>query len=462
MNGSFWSLPLRTTRPLRIWRRSPGPATTRLMKFTSAFLRVGFRQTCPSGGGAPHMSSCSAPVGGWKTTTSPTSGSEKRAPMRLTSTRWPISSVGTIDSLGILYGLMRRAWLRSGRPSATATMRTSSSSEPEADEALGTSGRGVVGALGGGRPGGVRPRGLVQRPAGDPPAPHLVERLRVARLARHLGVRRRGGLGRGIVQEPRLHDLLRLPGVAALAHAGALADATAQVVELGPPHVAAGGDLDALDLGRVQRERALHADAEGLLAHGEGLADALALALDDDALEDLGAAARALDDLEVDLEAVARLEAGDAAQLRALEGVDDGAHGQKTSTGADPPRKRRPMVADPLGPRARGGGSARAASGGSARGGRTAGRPAPSSRASPPGACSGGTQDRPPGRRRKTPPRPSPRARARRGACAGPRRSPPSPRARRRRARSARSRAPGCRSDRSHAGRSLRSGRTRA
>src|SRR4051794_23041000 len=387
MKGSFWGLPLRITRPLRTWRRSPGPATMRLMKLTSARFGVSFRQTCPIGGGPPpHMSSCSAPSGGWKTTTSPTSGSEKRAPMRLTSTRWPISSVGTIDSLGILYGLMRKAWMPSARPSATATMRTSSSSEPEADEALGTSGRGVVGALGGGRRGGVRPGGLV-------------ERLRVDRLARHLGVRRRGGLGRGIVQQPRLHDLLRLPGVAALAHAGALADATAQVVQLGAPHVAAGGDLDALDLWRVQRERALHADAEGLLAHGEGLADALALALDDDALEDLGAAARALDDLEVDLEAVARLEAGDAAQLRALEGVDDGAHGQKTSTGADPPRKRRPMVADPLGPPARGGGPAPAARRGAAPGGRGPGRPAPSSRASPPGACSGDTQDRPPGRR---------------------------------------------------------------
>ena len=36
------------------------------------------------------MLSCSAPAGGWKTTTSPTSGVVKRAPMRLTSTRWPI------------------------------------------------------------------------------------------------------------------------------------------------------------------------------------------------------------------------------------------------------------------------------------------------------------------------------------------------------------------------------------
>ena len=111
------------------------------------------------------------------------------------------------------------------------------------------------------------------------------------------------------------------PGVAALAHAGALADAVAQVVELRAPHVAARGQLDALDLRRVQREHALDADAEGLLAHGERLARAVALALDHDALEDLHAPARALDHLEVDLHAVARREARNAAQLRALDGL---------------------------------------------------------------------------------------------------------------------------------------------
>ncbi len=78
--------------------------------------------------------------------------------------------------------------------------------------------------------------------------------------------------------------------------------------------------------GRVHREHALHADAEGLLAHGERLARAVALALDHDALEHLHAAARALDHLEVDLHAVARREVGDAAQLRALDGFDDAAH----------------------------------------------------------------------------------------------------------------------------------------
>ena len=79
----------------------------------------------------------------------------------------------------------------------------------------------------------------------------------------------------------------------------------------------------------MQREHALHADAERLLADGERLARTVALALDDDALEYLHAAARALDHLEVDLDAVARREVWDAAQLRALDGFDDAAHDDK-------------------------------------------------------------------------------------------------------------------------------------
>src|SRR6185437_7697473 len=116
-------------------------------------------------------------------------------------------------------------------------------------------------------------------------------------------------------------------GGAALAHAGALADPPPQVVELGAAHVAAGGHLDALDLGRVERERALHADAEGLLAHGERLPGAMALALDHDALKHLGAASRALDDLKVHAEPVPSVERGYPAELRSLQAVDDCAHG---------------------------------------------------------------------------------------------------------------------------------------
>ena len=55
----------------------------------------------------------------------------------------------------------------------------------------------------------------------------------------------------------------------------------------------------------MQRERSLDADAKRLLADREGLARAVALALDHDALEDLRAPARSLDHLEVDAQAVA-------------------------------------------------------------------------------------------------------------------------------------------------------------
>ena len=51
---------------------------------------------------------------------------------------------------------------------------------------------------------------------------------------------------RSVMQRPA-RDPLRAR-VPALAHAGALADAVAQVVELGAAHVTAGGDLDPLDL----------------------------------------------------------------------------------------------------------------------------------------------------------------------------------------------------------------------
>ena len=60
---------------------------------------------------------------------SPRSGSLNLKLTRSTSTRWPTSSVGTIDSLGMRNGLTRNAWMPSARPSATATIITSSTSE---------------------------------------------------------------------------------------------------------------------------------------------------------------------------------------------------------------------------------------------------------------------------------------------------------------------------------------------
>src|SRR5262249_24118224 len=111
-----------------------------------------------------------------------------------------------------------------------------------------------------------------------------------------------------------------------LAHAGALADLLAQVVELGAVDVADLRDLDLVDLRRVQRERALHPHTERLVAHGEGLVHPGALLLEHDPLEDLDALPLALDHLEVDPHRVAGLEPRHLAQLPALELIDEVAH----------------------------------------------------------------------------------------------------------------------------------------
>jgi hypothetical protein len=68
----------------------------------------------------------------------------------------------------------------------------------------------------------------------------------------------------------------------------------------------------------VERERPLDTDAERLLADRERLTHARALALDDDALEDLDAAALSLDHLEVDANRVAGLELGQVRPQLAL------------------------------------------------------------------------------------------------------------------------------------------------
>src|SRR5690242_17130494 len=144
---------------------------------------------------------------------SPTCGELKCMPMRLTSTRWPTARVGTIDSLGMRYGLTRNAWMPSAKGRDTATIITSSSSAPEVDDDpfLAATGRlpGLLVTGGGrldvGRRLGIRGLGLFQC-------------LLVDRLAGDLVVGRGCRLGRGIVQQAALDDLLR-PGVAALAHA---------------------------------------------------------------------------------------------------------------------------------------------------------------------------------------------------------------------------------------------------
>src|SRR5712691_8713681 len=130
-------------------------------------------------------------------------------------------------------------------------------------------------------------------------------------------------------------------------HARLLSHFLAQVVQLRAAHVADLHDLDALDLRRVERERALDADAERLLPHRERLADTGALALDDGAF----------DDAEVDADAVARLEPRQALAQLALLDCLDGVHHERgaragptdnASETATPARRRALAEADPV------------------------------------------------------------------------------------------------------------------
>ncbi len=236
----------------------------------------------------------------------------------------------------------------SARPIATATMRTSSTSPP----------RHVVGF-------GIRPclprnprprrrrhrtqprsrivRGLCRRPrlgrvgllggllgrVGVLGGLLGLAGLALGVLGRwhRLGLLERDALG---VERGRLlglgEDQVVLDPPAALGDPGALADPPAQVVELRPADVAAGDDLEPLDLRRVDRKGSLDPDPERLLADRERLARAAALAADHDPLEDLGPPAGALDHLEVHADAIPGLEARDLLQLALLDALDDRAH----------------------------------------------------------------------------------------------------------------------------------------
>src|SRR5690606_26833999 len=91
---------------------------------------------------------------------------------------------------------------------------------------------------------------------------------------------------------------------------GALALALAQVVQLRAADLALGEDLDLVDHRAVDREGARDPDAEAELADGEGLADARAVAADDDALEDLDTRAGAFLNAHVHADGVAGTEVG--------------------------------------------------------------------------------------------------------------------------------------------------------
>src|SRR5699024_8592090 len=84
-----------------------------------------------------------------------------------------------------------------------------------------------------------------------------------------------------------------------------------QVVELGAPYITATGNLDFVDIGRVDRERTFHADTETNLADRKCTSDARVLYLDPYDMEHLDTRAVTFDHLDVDLQRVAGPEFGD-------------------------------------------------------------------------------------------------------------------------------------------------------
>src|SRR5215467_5301960 len=138
-------------------------------------------------------------------------------------------------------------------------------------------------------------------------APRTVEKGRTSRP-----------FSRSRIAKPSSSLCLRLGGLflaaamrLALEDAGRLAAPSAQVIELGPAHLAAAHDLDRVDHRRVEREHALDALAVRDLAHREALVEAVTGAADAYALVGLHAGALALHHLDVDDKRVARGEIGD-------------------------------------------------------------------------------------------------------------------------------------------------------
>lgn len=113
----------------------------------------------------------------------------------------------------------------------------------------------------------------------------------------------------------------------ALLDLGGLADAITDVIELRAADDAVTDDLDTADGGAVVRESTLNADAVAHTANGEGLADAAALHLDNDALEVLKTLTGALDDLDVNADCVADLKLGQiCTELLLLKFLNDVCH----------------------------------------------------------------------------------------------------------------------------------------
>src|SRR3954469_6687307 len=248
-------------------------------------------------------STCTSGVqveGPLKTTMSPGSGSPNQYGTLLTSTRSPVQpghpcSVCSMDPEG-----MKKAWTRKVFTSSASTKAISSrtgssrSSEPfffgssRRRRRRRRAGRSSV-AVSACSPVSGSPSAS---PSGTTSAGPTGRSLLIETSVRPGGTRRSEAEVTGLRSWCGASARDRL---ALLLDLGGLAAQLAEVVQLRPADVAAGDDLDLLDDRGVHREGPLDAHAEAHLAHGEGLADAAALAADHHALEDLDARAVALD-----------------------------------------------------------------------------------------------------------------------------------------------------------------------
>ena len=105
--------------------------------------------------------------------------------------------------------------------------------------------------------------------------------------------------------------LFLLLGNDALFDLRSLTGPVAKVIELSLANNTMANDLDMADTGAVVGEGSLNTDAVAYAANGEGLADAAALHLDDDAFKVLKPLAVAFNDLDVNTHGVADLELGE-------------------------------------------------------------------------------------------------------------------------------------------------------
>ena len=105
--------------------------------------------------------------------------------------------------------------------------------------------------------------------------------------------------------------LFLLLGNDALFDLRSLTGPVAKVIELSPANNTMANDLNMADTGAVVGEGSLNTDAVAYAANGEGLADAAALHLDDDAFKVLKPLAVAFNDLDVNTHGVADLELGE-------------------------------------------------------------------------------------------------------------------------------------------------------